>query len=147
MARPTVWVSTTTRDVALGANGPGEQWTHVGTINPQHEKELWRLVQVHLGIKPNAPLPTAFYLDGLSTSSWVAQAKDRSNPCEPFWLAIDPLGDASRYLVTVEQSTVGVLSRRPAEPSPGLLSKPIPVCIRLSSKDSRVFDQIGPVEP
>jgi len=128
----------------LGPDGPGEQWQHVGTINTRYELELWKLVQVHLGRKASAPLPKGFYLDGLSSSPWVAQAKDQNNTREPFWLAIDPLGDASRYLVTVKQSTVGVLARRPAEPSPGLLSKPISVCIRLSPKDSRVFDSIGP---
>nr|QGW61223.1 hypothetical protein ICEMyc226_00191 [Mycolicibacterium sp.] len=144
MASPKVWVSTTAREAALGGDGPGVHWQHVGSINTTQEKELWSLVQVHLGLKAGAPLPKGFYLDGLSSSPWIAEAKERGSACESFWLAIDPFGDASRYFVTVNRSTVGSLARRAPETHPGLVSRPISVGIRLSSKDSRLFDSFGP---
>ena len=58
-----------------------------------------------------------FYLRGFVTSSCVARVRDRS---DSFWVGIDPFGDGNRYLVTVEQASVGALVRRPTESHPGL---------------------------
>jgi hypothetical protein len=92
MANPRVWVSTTKRDVALGPDGPGAHWEEVGTIDTIQEKDLWRNVQVHLGLQTSAPRLTGFYLHGMASSRWVVGARDQ-DVHEPFWLAIDPFGD------------------------------------------------------
>jgi hypothetical protein len=58
---------------------------------------------------------------------------------QPFWLAIDPFGDGSRYLVTTKPATVGHLARRPPEPHPGLLERPTTVGIRLRRAEHGLF--------
>ncbi len=143
MTTPKVWVSTTVRDVALGAGGPGPHWQQVGTINTTYEKDLWRNVQVFLGLRTSAPRITRFYLDGNEDSPCVAKARERENGT-PFWLAIDPYGDGSRYLVTIAQASLGGLARRPAEPHPGQLDRPVPVGIRLKKRDNQVFEFCRP---
>jgi hypothetical protein len=143
MVNPRVWASTTTRDVALGPDGPGAQWQEVGTINTTYEKDLWNNVQIHLGLRRSAPRLSGFYLDGAASSPWVANAR-KHDVVDPFWLAIDPYGDGSRYLVTVERASLGILARRAAEPHPGLIDPPVAVGIRVKKKDYRVFDAVGP---
>jgi hypothetical protein len=143
MANPRVWVSTTARDVALEPDGPGSHWQEVGTVNTTYEKDLWNNVQVHLGLRASTPRLTGFYLDGTANSPWVASAREQDAD-DPFWLAIDPYGDGSRYLVTIERASLGTLTRRPAEPHPGLIDRPVAVGIRVKMKDYRVFDAVGP---
>ena len=143
MTTPRVWIATTTRDIALGPDGPGVHWQEVGTINTTYETDLWNNVKVHLGLRASAPHLTGFYLDGNKDSPWVASTRERDADA-PFWLAIDPYGDGSRYLVTIEQASLRVLARRPAEPHPGLLDRSVAVGIRVKKKANRVFDSVGP---
>ncbi|TFV60228.1 hypothetical protein E4P42_04585 [Mycobacterium sp. PS03-16] len=142
MANPRVWISTTARDVAVGPDGPGSHWQEVGSINTTYEKTLWDNVKVLIGLRPSAPRLTDFYLDGDANNPWVVgvQHHDRK---DPFWLAIDPYGDGTRYLVTVKRATVGLLARRSAEPHPGLLDRPVAIGIRLKMEDNRVFESFG----
>jgi hypothetical protein len=143
MTTPKVWVSTTTRDAALGSDGPGAHWQEVGTINTTYEKDLWNNVQVHLGLRTSSPRLSGFYVDGNADSPWGARSRE-NDECSHFWLAIDPYGDGSRYLVTVEQASLGALARRSAEPHPGRLDRPVAIGVRVKTKDNRVFEAIGP---
>jgi hypothetical protein len=143
MANPKVWVSTTTRDVALGPGGPGPHWEEVGTIDTIREKDLWRNVQVHLGQRASAPRLSGFYLHGVASSPWIVGARDE-DVHEPFWLAIDPFGDGTRYLVTIEQASLGTLARRSTESHPGFIERAVTLGIRVKKKEYRVFDVVGP---
>jgi hypothetical protein len=143
VSTPKVWISATGRDVALGSDGPGMHWHEVGTINTTHETDLWKNVQVHLGLRASAPRLTGFYLAGRKDDPWVVQARGEEVD-SPFWLAIDPFGDGTRYLVTIERASLGVLARRPAEPHPGLLDRPVAVGIRVKRSDNRVFEFVRP---
>lgn len=143
MTTPKVWVSITSRDVVLGPDGPGADWVEVGTINTTYEKDLWNNVQVYLGLRRSAPRLTGFYLDGDQDSPWVVETLEREDDI-PFWLAIDPYGDGTRYLVTMERASLGTLARRPAEPHPGRLDRPVAVGIRVKRRDNRVFEFVCP---
>jgi hypothetical protein len=91
----------------------------VGTIDTIQGTDLWRNVQVHLGLRASAPRLTGFYLHGRARSRWVVGARGLDDH-ERFWLSIDPFGDGKRYFVTVEQASLGTLARRPTEPTPVL---------------------------
>ncbi|WP_156425218.1 hypothetical protein [Mycobacterium sp. GA-1285] len=143
MTTPKVWISTTTRDVVLGSASPGSHWQEVGTINTTYEKDLWNNVQVYLGLRRSAPRLNGFYVDGHEDSPWVVEVRKRKDT-SPFWLAIDPYGDGSRYLVTIAQASLGALARRPAEPHPGRLDRPIPVGVLIKKRDNQAFEYHRP---
>jgi hypothetical protein len=81
---------------------PGSHWEEVGTIDTAQEMDLWKNVQVQLGLRASAPRISGFYLHGVASSQWVVGASDAVDEGTPFWLAIDPFGDGTRYLVTVD---------------------------------------------
>ncbi|MDM3975978.1 hypothetical protein QRB36_17565 [Mycobacterium marseillense] len=143
MAKPKVWVSTTAQNVALGAGGPGSHWEEVGTIDTVQERDLWKNVQVHLGLRASAPHLTGFYLHGMANSPWVVDSRDRKDQ-GPFWLAIDPFGDGTRYLVTAAQASLETLARHPTESHPGLIEQAVTLGIRVKEHEHRVFDAVGP---
>lgn len=136
-------MSATARDVVLDPSGPGAHWQEVGSVNTTYETDLWNNVKVHLGLKVSAKRLTGFYLDGDENNPWVVRAQIHEGRA-PFWLAIDPYGDGSRYLVTIKQATVGVLARRPSEPHPGRRDRPIAIAIRVQGEGNRVFESVGP---
>jgi hypothetical protein len=92
----------------------------------------------------SAPRISGFYLHGVAGSQWVVGASDPNDNGNPFWLAIDPFGDGARYLVTVEQASIGTLARRPTASHPGLLERAVTLGIRVKRRDYRIFESIGP---
>jgi hypothetical protein len=139
MANPKVWVSTT-GNVAVDADAPGAQWERVGTIDIAQEPEMWKHIQTHIGARRSSPRINGFYLHGSPSSEWVLRARDHPDHIGSFWIAIDPLGDGTRYLVTVAQASVGTLARRPTESHPGLLARAITLGIRLQEVERRIFN-------
>jgi hypothetical protein len=141
MADPKVWVSTEMRDVVVdGADGPGSRWEYVGTIDTAQESQLWKHIQAHIGARASRPRINDFYLHGTPSSPWVIRAREHPDEIGSFWIAIDPLGDGTRYLVTVAQASVGTLARRPTESHPGLLARAITLGIRLQEVERRIFN-------
>jgi hypothetical protein len=55
-------------------------------------------------------------------------------------MAIDPMGDGTRYPATVATANLGNLTRRPTESHPGLSERAITLGIRLYAVDRRFFD-------
>jgi hypothetical protein len=129
MAKPQVWISTTSADIYLNVAGPGDQWQSVGTIDTSQERDLWKNIQVLLGRRRSAPRVPGFYLAGDRHSAWVQAARDQPASQPPFWIAVDPFGemrshmaagaDNHRFFVSTEMATVGALARRAPEPHPG----------------------------
>lgn len=135
MVTPEVWVSTTSPDIIFDDEAwPGDHWTHVGTINTTQESEFFKHIQVMLGYRNTAPRSAEFYLSGSPDNEWV-----RSDDHPPFWIAIDPWGAMRStihgakptYFVSTQKAVVTPLTRRPPEPHPGNIVKPIMVPIRL----------------
>jgi hypothetical protein len=87
--------------------GPGDHWQHVGTIDTVRERDLWKNVQVFLGLRRSAARNAGFYLQGIATHPWVIGSQEEDAAGQPFWLAIDPFGDGSRYLVTTKPAKSG----------------------------------------
>lgn len=149
MAKPEVWISTTTANVCLDCAEPRDQWQLVGTIDTSQESDLWKTVQVLLGLRQTAPRAPGFYLSGDPTNAWVQAARDEPADQPPFWVAIDPFGemrsqlaagaDNHRFFVSTEKAVQGPLARRAPEPHPGLTVRPIVVGIRLQRSHVGLF--------
>jgi hypothetical protein len=139
MPDPKVWVSTT-GDVAVDADGPGAQWEQVGTIDASQEIDMWKHIQTYIGARRSSPRINGFYLHGTPSSPWVIRARDDADGVQPFWMAIDPFGDRTRYMVSVAQANVGSLTSRPTQSHPGLSERAITLGIRLHAVDNRFFD-------
>jgi hypothetical protein len=134
MSIPQVWVSTTTPTIQFDNNNPGAHWELVGRIDTTLESDIRKHIQKMQGTRNTAPRAAEFYVSGDPASPWV-QGDTRA----PFWIAIDPYGTMRpqihgakpTYLVSNDRATVTPLGRRPPEPHPGAMVKPIMVPIRL----------------
>jgi hypothetical protein len=149
MTIPEVWISTTTPDITRDGENPGDQWQLVGTIHTTQESEFWQHIKVLLGLRRTSPRNAEFYLSGDPDSDWVQAANRDPRSQKPFWLAIDPYGAtgirytdvASRkYFVSTEKATALTgLTRRPPEPHPGDIVRPVMIGIRLKRNSSGFF--------
>jgi hypothetical protein len=136
---PTVWISNTTPEITHDSENPGDHWQLVGEI----ASEVWKNFQ------RGSSKVSEFYLSGDPDSEWVQAAKGDPRTREPFWVAIDPYGStrvlyadgASRkYFVSTEKAAVVTgLRRRPPEPHPGRLIRPVMIAIRLKRNDLGLF--------
>jgi hypothetical protein len=104
--------------MAIDSDGPGAQWEQVGTVDTAQDAELRKHIQGQTGLKASTPPIDGFYLLGSRTSSWAVRAHERASDVDGFWIAIDPLGDGSQYLVSTAQASLGKLARRAPEPHP-----------------------------
>jgi hypothetical protein len=149
MVTPAVWVSTTTAHIsAHTAHGPGDHWQPVGTIDTGQETEFSKHIKVMLNLRSTSPVINDFYLSGDPESAWVQLAKRDPSQQQPFWIAIDPYdqisrhdpADSGKYFVSTEMATVvASLARRPPEPHPGKLAKPVMIPIRLTRSPAGLF--------
>jgi hypothetical protein len=105
-----------------------------------------------LNLHSTSPRTTDFYLSGDSENAWVQSAKRDPSSQQPFWIAIDPYGQiprhdpagSSKYFVSTEMATVvASLARRPPEPHPGKLAKPVMIPIRLTRSPPGLFTPAG----
>jgi hypothetical protein len=126
--------------MAIDVDGPGAQWEQVGTIDTAQDDQVRKHIQGQIGLKASIPRIDGFYLHGSPTSPWVVRAHQHAGDVGGFWIAIDPLGDGSQYLVSTAQASVGTPARRAPEPHPGLRERPVTLAIKLRPVDRRLFD-------
>jgi hypothetical protein len=140
MTIPQVWVSTTTPDINYDGYAPGQQWELVGSISSREESDFYTYIQVELGLRSASRGRPEFYLDGDPEAAWV-QAQDRT----PFWIAIDPWGDARAAMHGVEptyfiaRAQIGSFARRAPETQVGLTTKVVKVPIQLKRDEGQLF--------
>lgn len=84
MTTPMGWISTTAPDLTRGGGRPGPHWQLVGTIEPSQERDLYKHVQVSLGVRASAPPISGFYIHGDPESQWVQDARKILGPRRHF---------------------------------------------------------------
>jgi hypothetical protein len=155
MATPTVWISVTSNVATTDGDHPGEHWERAGVIDTSAQAEFFTYIQVHIGGRPATRGRAEFYLNGDPGSGWVRQAKADPTGQVPFWILIDPYGDASinydggsvRYLVGTEKATtVRSLALREPEAHPGSVVKPVVIAVRMGGPDGNVFTPLRTAE-
>jgi len=114
MATPAVWISTSSNDVAADGDYPGDHWQRVGVIDTSAQADFYTHIQVYIGARRTTKGKPEFYMSGDPDSAWVQQAKQDPAGQAPFWILINPYGDAPihyssasiKYLVGADKATV-----------------------------------------
>ncbi|MDX1873300.1 hypothetical protein SBI67_14345 [Mycolicibacterium sp. 120266] len=155
MARPTVWISTTTDDVDVDGAHPGSHWQLVGFIETSQQADFYTHIQVYIGARRTAKGKPEFYLSGDADREWVQQAKSDPAGQVPFWILINPYGDAPihysggsiKYLVGADKAIIAPsLALREPATHPGSLVKAVMVAIRLRRRNGRLFNPLRTAE-
>lgn len=143
MTVPQVWVSETSRAIEFDGRSPGEHWQLVGEIDTSVESDFFTYVQVFITPRKTAKGRPEFYLDGDPDSDWVKSAERK-----PFWVAIDPWGEARTsfvntpptFLVSKAKATVTSLARHQPEARRRGTVRPVKIPIKLKRTDGEVFE-------
>ncbi len=155
MATPAVWISTATNDVTVDGNHPGDHCRRVGVIDTSAQADFYTHIQVYIGARRTTTGKAQFYLSGDPDSMWVQQAKQDPAGQAPFWILINPYGDAPihygsgsiKYLLGADKATaVRSLVRREPEAHSGLLVKPVVLAVRLHRRDGELFTPLRTAE-
>lgn len=151
MATPTVWISTASNDVAIGGDNRGDHWQRVGVIDTPAQADFYTHIQVYIGARRTTNGNPDFYLSGDPDSAWVQQAKQDPAGQAPFWILINPYGDAPihystgsiKYLVGTDKATVvrSLALREPAA-HPGSVMKSVVIAVRLHRRDGALFTPV-----
>lgn len=154
MATPTVWISTTSPDVVIHGDNPGDHWQNVGTVDTTQETEFWKQIRRLHGHAGSPESTQGFYLHGDADNPWVDRATTQETKQIPFWVLIAPFGDMTSLYRTephqkyVRSKDMAVLSdklvRRKPEVSAGAIARPKILGIRFSRSRKQHFETVEP---
>lgn len=155
MATPAVWISTASNDVTADGDNPGDHWQRVGVIDTSAQADFYTHIQVYISGRRTTKGKPEFYLSGHADSRWVQQAKQDPVGQAPFWILINPYGDAPihystgsiKYVVGADKATVvrSLALREPAA-HPGSLVKSVVIAVRLHRRDGDLFTPVRTAE-
>lgn len=155
MATPTVWISTASNEVTADGDNPGDHWERVGVIDASAQADFYTHIQAYIGARRTTRGKPEFYLNGHADSMWVQQANQDPVGQVPFWIVINPYGDAPihysagsiKYLVGTDKATVArSLTLREPATHPGSLVKPVVIAVRLHRRDGALFTPVRTAE-
>lgn len=143
-----VWVSTA---AAPGRNGLGPEWREAGEIDQARERELWRVIQGHLGSRSASRLRRLQFYADLDPDSpgfqdlaqlaptLVAGAVSAADFRARFWLALRWSGPPPRVFFSSRPARFTILTRRPPERHPGMRRVLRPIGVQLDAGDDGIF--------
>lgn len=97
IAMATVWVSSTSADVDVDEDRPGDHWQRVGVIDTSAQRDFYTYIQQYIGVRKTTKGKPEFYLSGDPESAWVQQVKENVSaaavldPHQPLRVRPDPL--------------------------------------------------------
>ncbi|SIG23397.1 Uncharacterised protein [Mycobacteroides abscessus subsp. abscessus] len=148
IAMATVWVSSTSADVDVDEDRPGDHWQRVGVIDTSAQRDFYTYIQQYIGVRKTTKGKPEFYLSGDPESAWVQQVKENVGAQLPFWILINPYGSGQihyssgsiKYLLGADKATlVHSLVPRAPEPHPGLLVTPVALAVKLKRRAGDLF--------
>jgi len=148
MARPTVWISSSSNEVKTGDAHPGEHWELVGDIDVSAQADFYTHIQIYTTARQRTKGKPEFYLSGDPESPWVERVKENPAAEDPFWILINPhgtapiqyLGGSIKYLLGANKASAArSIEKREPETHPGFRVKPVMVAIRLDGRGGQVF--------